>query len=60
MQVFNRWGQRVYYSTVPTEGWNGNSNGAQQPAGTYVYEIRFTDPATAQPDVRKGTVTLIR
>jgi gliding motility-associated-like protein len=60
MQVFNRWGQRVYYSNVPVGGWNGTSGGAEQPAGVYVYEIRFSDPLTGKPAVRKGTVLLIR
>ena len=60
MQVFNRWGQKVYSGNSPAEGWNGNVQGVLQPAGVYIYDIRFTDPTTGKQDARKGTVMLIR
>lgn len=58
MTVYNRGGQRVFYSTQPTACWDGRFQGQPQPAGVYVYYIR----ATTQCGVieRKGTVTLIR
>jgi len=58
MTVYNRGGQRVFYSTQPTACWDGRFQGQPQPGGVYVYYIR----ATTQCGVieRKGTVTLIR
>jgi gliding motility-associated-like protein len=58
MTIYNRGGQRVFYSTQPTACWDGRFQGQPQPAGVYVYYIR----ATTQCGVieRKGTVTLIR
>lgn len=58
MTIYNRGGQRVFYSTQPSACWDGRYNGQAQPAGVYVYYIR----ATTQCGVieRKGTLTLIR
>jgi gliding motility-associated-like protein len=41
LQVFNRWGKRVYNSTKPAEGWSA----ASSPAGTYYYLLEYTNCA---------------
>lgn len=41
MQVFNRWGRRVYEGHSATEGWNPTDNGP----GTYYYQVEYTDCA---------------
>jgi gliding motility-associated-like protein len=58
MEVFNRFGQRVFYTTRAGDCWDGTLKGVPQPAGTYVYQIK----ATTQCGVayRKGTVILVR
>lgn len=56
VNVYNRYGQLVYHVTGAEVNWDGKLNGQQQPAGTYVYYIRFKDKAP----LMKGTVTLIR
>lgn len=60
MQVYNRWGQLVYRSADPSQGWNGVSNGKVQPAGSYVYVVSYTDPVNARKQVQKGSLILIR
>lgn len=56
--VFNRWGQRVFYSKDPGQCWDGTHKGLPQPAGTYVYKVKAT---TVCGEIsRKGTITLIR
>ncbi|HTI07017.1 MAG TPA: CshA/CshB family fibrillar adhesin-related protein [Puia sp.] len=58
MEVYNRWGQRVFFTNDPNECWDGTYKGNPQPGGGYVYQIRAT---TACGTVyRKGTVMLIR
>lgn len=58
MEVFNRWGQRVFFTNDPNECWDGTYKGKPQPGGGYVYQIRaVTACGTAY---RKGTVFLIR
>ncbi|GAB3839881.1 gliding motility-associated C-terminal domain-containing protein [Hymenobacter jeollabukensis] len=41
LQVFNRWGKRVYASTNAAEGWSA----ADSPAGTYYYLLEYTSCA---------------
>ena len=39
--IYNRWGEIVFQTTdvneMLTSGWDGTSNGQQQPVGTYVW-----------------------
>lgn len=57
--VFDRWGQRIFYTTNPTEGWRGHSNGKDQPMGTYVWMVGGVDYKGTLVQ-QKGTVLLIR
>jgi gliding motility-associated-like protein len=56
--IFNRWGQQIFYTTDPSVCWDGRYRGKDQPAGTYVFQIRGNN-ACGELN-RKGTVTLIR
>jgi gliding motility-associated-like protein len=58
LSVFDRWGNRVYYSKDPYGCWDGQFNGQPAPAGTYVYMIKAS--ALCGTAFRKGTVILIR
>ncbi len=57
--VFNRWGQKVYESRVPGEGWNGEFDGKIAPEGTYVYTVRIFG-TNGQEIEKSGSVTLLR
>ena len=59
LEIFNRWGQRVFESKDPAAGWNGGWSGLVQPVGTYVWMVRWssTDGVAHQ---NQGTVVLIR
>lgn len=41
--IYNRWGQLLFSTKDPNEGWNGRYRGQLQPAGNYVYVIRAVD-----------------
>ncbi len=58
MEIFNRWGERVFMCTDPTQCWDGNYKGVAQPTGGYVYQIMANTPCGTA--FRKGTVLLIR
>lgn len=60
LQVFNRWGQQVYQTSKPTDGWDGKYNGLEQPTGTYVFTVSYTDTVTGKKNSQKGTVILVR
>ncbi|MCD4745149.1 MAG: gliding motility-associated C-terminal domain-containing protein [Bacteroidales bacterium] len=62
MAVFNRSGQRVFYSNDISLGWDGSNNGTQCQVNTYIWEISYTVRNDRQPELRKktGYVHLIR
>lgn len=41
LQIFNRWGQKVFESRESTEGWDGSFGGDRQPTGLYTYSIHY-------------------
>lgn len=58
LSIYNRYGQRVYYSEDLHSGWDGNFNGTKQDLGTYYYVMEFTLENKKQ--LIKGDVELIR
>jgi gliding motility-associated-like protein len=62
--IYNRWGQLLFESDDPEEGWDGTYNGEQVPMGTYVYTAVFTSFESgvleAQEFKKSGSVTLVR
>lgn len=58
-RIYNRWGQKIFETTDPKQGWDGTFNGVLQPMDVYVYtlEAEFTDGTRVS---RKGDITLIR
>lgn len=61
MNVWNRWGEKVYETVNPEIGWNGKKNNTQEnsPVGVYVYTIEYIGPR-GEVNELKGHVTLIR
>ncbi|MBE7173528.1 MAG: gliding motility-associated C-terminal domain-containing protein [Williamsia sp.] len=57
--IFNRYGQRIYYSTSPSACWDGRYRGEVQDAGGYVYMIKAVS-ACATNIFKKGTVLLVK
>jgi gliding motility-associated-like protein len=60
-RIYNRWGALVHNNTDP---WDGNFNGAMQPAGTFVYYLTVRVPDDANigqtKDVKvSGSFTLL-
>ncbi|HRI27278.1 MAG TPA: gliding motility-associated C-terminal domain-containing protein [Chitinophagales bacterium] len=41
LAIFNRWGQRVFYATNPTERWDGSYSGVACELGAYVYYLTY-------------------
>lgn len=59
LQIFNRWGQEIFFSEVAASGWNGTYNGTKAPTGIYAYRLVFK--GKNRKEYRKtGTVTLLR
>ena len=57
--IYNRWGQKVFESSDPANGWNGMFKGKLQPMDVYTYtlEVIFSDGNKVR---KTGDITLIR
>jgi gliding motility-associated-like protein len=60
LQIYNRWGQKVFESNNPNDyGWNGEFNNKPCPMGVYAY-ILVGKRLNGDEIKLKGTVTLLR
>jgi gliding motility-associated-like protein len=59
LSIYNRWGERVFYSTNPFEKWNGNVKGIKTDGNVFVWRSSFSINGQAVQN-RKGTILLIR
>lgn len=59
--IWNRWGELVFQTSDPEEGWNGQkfNNGRPAPSGVYLVTVSFTGPR-GEVHEYKGLATLIR
>jgi gliding motility-associated-like protein len=61
LEIWNRWGQKIFETDDVEEAWNGRVNNTGRPAqaGVYVCMVSFTGPR-GEPFEYKGFVTLLR
>ena len=59
VQVYNRWGEKVYDSNDVKTDWDGFYKGKQESNNVYIYKIRYTGWDRSIHH-RKGTVTVIK
>ena len=61
MEIMNRWGERVFLTSNPSEGWNGqkHNKGEPSPQGVYLCLVTFTTPRGEDRQLR-AYATLIR
>ena len=59
LNVFNRWGQKVFETKDITKGWDGTLSGQDAPSGSYVWFINV-NYENGRSENLKGTVVLIR
>ncbi len=62
LNIFNRWGQKIYECSLPDIEWDGTCHGEFVPADTYIYYINYqlSNCYLSKADQIKGIVTLIR
>ena len=59
MEIYNRWGQRIFETDNLVAGWDGtDGSGKQQEIGTYIYKIWTKCDEILQS--LSGNVTLLR
>jgi gliding motility-associated-like protein len=59
LEVYNRWGQKVYESTDAAAEWDGRTDGKDAPSDVYVYKIRYRR-GDGSLVLDSGEVTLLR
>lgn len=59
LQIYNRWGELIFFSENMDTGWDGTYKGTLLPEGTYAFIARMEDMAGREIE-RSGTVLLLR
>lgn len=58
--VYNRWGQLLFQTTNPSQGWDGRAKNELAAHDTYIYSIEYRFAEFPDPLVEYGSVALIR
>jgi len=59
LEIYDRWGTRIFSSTALTYGWDGSINGQTVTPDTYVWKITARDPYTHRQVLRTGLVSVV-
>ena len=59
-RVFNRWGNEIFTTSTPGEGWNGYYNGEPVQDGAYSWSVDIIVRGRPAPITKKGSVVLLR
>lgn len=60
LSVFNRWGNLVYRTNIPSQKWDGTFNGNKVPDGTYIYLLKYTGYDDASEKIVTGQLNVLR
>ena len=60
LEVFNRWGEKIFESTDINTHWDGTYQGSHAQQGSYVYNLTAYDLETEESISSAGTVALLR
>ncbi len=62
IEIYNLWGEKVFSTNTPENGWDGIYKGKQSPQGVYLYKVKFKGYTNKQ--LRnynfKGNLSLLR
>ncbi len=59
IQIYNRWGEKIYETNKMDEGWNGKIEGEFVMQGSYLYKATFYDERNKYY-LKTGTILIIR
>lgn len=60
MTIYDRWGNLIFKSTDPTQGWNGTHNNIKCQSDVYVWKLKVKSELGMERVERIGHVTLLR
>ncbi|MEP7196791.1 MAG: gliding motility-associated C-terminal domain-containing protein [Saprospiraceae bacterium] len=59
LSIFDRWGERIFFTNNSNESWDGTSKGKPVVPGVYIYLINYKDPNGKSIQL-SGDLTLLR
>jgi len=59
LQIYDRWGELVFSTLNPEQGWDGKFNGSYENTGVFIYYLRGT-LNSGKSFNKKGNITLLR
>lgn len=59
IQIFDRWGEKIYETNEPKVNWDGKYLGKYLDTGVYIYQM-FATTLNDEKITRKGTISLIK
>lgn len=60
MEIYNRWGKKIFESADPAPVWDGTADGEEAPSDVYIYVIRWQRGDGALQPPLQGDITLLR
>lgn len=60
MRIFNRWGEVVFSTQDPNQGWDGSYLGSQTGSGIYGVQVVYTDRKYEHQEIYNGHVVVLR
>lgn len=62
LEVYNRWGHKVFDTTEPTGGWDGKTEGIEAASDIYVWKLEYEveNNGSREKFIKQGEVTLLR
>ncbi len=60
LNIFNRWGELLFYSEDPDFEWDGTFEGKEAPSGVYIWQINGKEEFETESFTKFGHVTLTR
>jgi len=58
--IYDRWGNLVFQTTDPAQGWDGTENGRAMESATYVYYLKAICKKTNEEIKLKGNVSILK
>jgi gliding motility-associated-like protein len=59
-EIYDRWGERIFYTDEPEQGWDGKYYGDISQDGTYTWRIKYRHILAEENKLIHGHVNLIR
>lgn len=59
LSIYNRWGQQIFETTDPVQGWNGMIKNREQESGTYIWTCMYQFNEQ-EKIIKKGVFLLLR